>query len=675
MDAQFGRKQQDFGAVWVTNSGSTVGANVTLNNISPEQIGIFIADDLTPGHYKATATPSFQKNSKFFLAQGIQDFEGQNFPYSTRQPKFPRKSMEFSKSDIVAWGGEKAKRGASTQVVAIGYDGINANKSINKKLDAKPIIIRIILEGEPIRKFFNAKDGRIIREYAIDKGLCASDCECVDTCGKVPAQNIADGLIEAIKADKFNGQAISTFVRASKIMKCDPGATEPTPTSTYKKYVLTVKDDGNSTIGLLGAAGDVYVEKREGIETTYAVWRKSTAGAPANVTVTGSVIPNCGICPSGYTSVPQAHIYDIKVPVGTSIPALPGQISVTKMGTDGLVDGYVALLNLTWDHDASGGTPNVPVDLDDVNDILNPIASTYTYLGLREQICTSNTSQTLTWVDSLITKVTITKDYGITLGDTVCGTSRLTELQAAYPELTITQDAASGTCAHVYKTTIESELVDPLDCGRWESYTFNEPAEFDGVRWYDWAAVVTTPSCTDPAAPSVPCCAAGVVLEAAVFNSYYKDCTFGWYEWHPNDVLPVKIQVTAHSHDYSNNPCDESEDFVTVLRQPSINRGTSGVVVQEYERSFLGYENKYWVPNPYANEIGGFKVTAIPHLLYDHYWFTIKRVGYDTHYGLDKQNLTTYHFYVKENGGKNIETLINRLIESAGRDDLKAVVL
>lgn len=672
MDAQFGRKQQDFNAVWVTNSGSTVGNNVTLDQISPEQIGIFIADDLTPGHYKATADPSFQKNKKFFISQGIRDFEGQDYPYSTRQPKFPRKSMEFSKNDIVAWGGEKAKRGATTQVISIGYDGINANKSINKKLDAKPIIIRIILEGEPIRKFFNAKDGRIIREYAIDKGLCLGDCDCFDACGKVPAQLVAERLIKDIEVDKFNGQAISQVLRASKIQKCSPSVVDPSTVSTYKKYTLTVKDDGQSTIGLLGGAGKVYVESREGIETTYAVWRKSTAGAPSNVTITGSVVPECGVCPSGYTSVPQAHIYDIKVLKGTSIPTLPGSISVTKTGTDGVIDGYVALIALEYEDEEE---EIVPTDLDAINAILNPIATTYTYLGLRTQICTSNTSQTLTWVDSGDVKNTIAKQLGITLGDTVCGTSRLPELQAAYPELTITQDAADGSCVHVYKTTIESDPVAPEDCDRVEAYSFLELPEFDGVRWYDWATVVTTPSCDDPSAPETPCCAAGVVLEAAVFSSYYKDCTFGWYEWHPNDVLPVKIQVTAHSHDYSNNPCDESEDFVTVLRQPSLNRGTSGVVVQEYERSFLGYENKYWVPNPYANDISGFSITALPNLMYDHYWFTIKRKGYDTHYGLDKQNLTTYRFYVRENQGKNIEALFNKLIESTGREDLTAVVL
>jgi hypothetical protein len=674
MNAMTGQKQQDFSSIWVTNSGAISGA-VELNKLSPEQIGIFPADDYSAGQYLGTSTPSFKKNKRFFLAQGIQAYEGQNYPNSTRKPDFPRISQQFEASDIVKWEGLKAKKGATTGVVAIGYDGINANKSINAKTDVKPVIIRIILEGEPIKKFFNAKDGRLVREYSIDKNTLVGDCNCVDTCGKVPAQDIADGLIAAIKQDKFNGQAITNFVRASKIQKCASDLTV-TPSTIYKKYVTTVADDGTSTIGYLGAAGQVSVEKREGINTTYAVWLKSTDAAPTAVTLTGSVIPDCGSCPSGYTSVPEAHVYDIKVLRGVTVPTLPGALSVTKLGSDGHIDGYVALLSLTWDHDADGGTtPEIAVDLDDVNALLEPVATSYTYLGKRTQICTSDTDVTITWVDSTITKQSINKDLGITLGDTVCGTSRLTEVQAAYPALTVTQDALDGSCVHVYKTTVESNLVDPEDCDKYESYTFEKLTDFDGIGWYDWTAVQENQDCTAPGAVAAVCCSAGVVLEGAVFNSYYKDCTFGWYNWHPNDALPVKVQITAHSSDYTNNLVDEGAEFVTVLRQPQVNRGTSGALVQEYERSMLAYEDKHWQPNPFVNEINGFQVNAKPYFMYDQYSLTLRRKGHDTTYGINEQNLMTYTFYVKENEGKALETLVNSLVESAGRSDLKAVVL
>jgi hypothetical protein len=674
MNAMTGQKQQDFASIWVTNSGATSGA-VQLNQLSPEQIGVFPADDYTPGHYVGTPDPSFKKNKRFFLAQGIQNFEGQSYPNSTRKHDFPRKSQEFQASDIVKWEGLKAKRGATTGVVAIGYDGINSQKTINSKYDTKPVIIRIILEGEPIKKFFNAKDGRLVREYSIDKGLCAGDCACVDTCGKVPAQTIADGLIQAIKQDKFNNQAISNFIRVSKIQKCASDLSV-TPNKIYKKYTTTVSDDGTSTIGFLGGAGDVQVDKREGIDTTYSVWLISTASAPSSVTLTGSVIPDCETCPTGYTSVPEAHVYDIKAPVGTTIPTLPGINSMTKVGTDGTTDSWVALLNLQWNDDADDGTtPEVDVVLADVDALLEPVATTYTYLGKRAEICTSDSSTTIAWADSGVTKQSITKDIGITLGDTVCGNSRLTELQGAYPALTITQDAEDGSCVHVYKSTFESDLVDPETCDRYEDYTFNELEDFDGIKWYDWAAVVTAASCEDPAAVDPVCCAAGVVIEGAVFNSFYKDCTFGWYNWHPNDALPIKVQVTAHSQDWSNNICDEGAEFVTVLRQPKINRGTSGAVVQEYERKNLAYEDKFWQANPYANDINGFQVNAKPFFMYDHYSLTLRRKGHDVSYGINEQNLMTYHFYVKENEGKKLELLINKLIGSSGREDLKAVVL
>ena len=676
MSARFGQLHQNFQNVWVTNSGAVAGA-VKLRDLSPEQVGIFPADEYCSGESVSVVTPSFKKNKRFVIAQGIAPFEGQQYPYSTRQFDVPRQSVQFTKDEIVSWKGLKAKRGAATQAIAIGYDGLNANKSMTANLDTKPVTIRVILSGEPIRKFFGARDGKIMREYTIDKGLCVGDCNCVDTCGKVPCQTIADGFINAIEKDKWNGVAISEFMRLSKIQKCENAPAEITK-KEYKEYTVSVCDDGSSTLGYIANQTGLSVKMTNRVDSvsTYSVWLPTADPAPSDVTITGSVAPNCKTCPTGYTSVSEAHVYDIKVNKGVSVPALPGQLSVTKLGSDGKTDSYVALLALTWNDDADDGTtPEVAVDTDAVDALLEPVATSYTYLGTKSQICVSDTTQTLEFEESGEKLYSTTKEYMITLGDTVCGDSRLVDLQKAYPELTITEEATAANCMHAFKTSTESDLVSLEDCGKIERYTFTPPVDFEAIQWYDYAAVQADPNCEDPAEAAPECCACGVVIEGVVFKKFYKECTYGWYDWHPNDVLPVNIQVTAHSHDYTNNLCDESKDYVTVLRQASLNRGTSGEVVQEYERDNLLYENKRWNPNPWVNELNGFQISAKPHLMYDTYVLTLKRRGYDNNYILEDQSYVDYVFYVKENEGKQLETLINSLVLSTGREDLNAVVL
>jgi hypothetical protein len=103
--------------------------------------------------------------------------------------------------------------------------------------------------------------------------------------------------------------------------------------------------------------------------------------------------------------------------------------------------------------------------------------------------------------------------------------------------------------------------------------------------------------------------------------------------------------------------------------------GTSGEVVQEYERNFLLYENKYWSSNPYVNDIDGFVMTAKAHLLYDQYTLRLKRRQYGNSYMLKDQGAVDYIFYVPTGEGKDLEGLINELVLSAGNPDLTAVYL
>ena len=62
--------------------------------------------------------------------------------------------------------------------------------------------------------------------------------------------------------------------------------------------------------------------------------------------------------------------------------------------------------------------------------------------------------------------------------------------------------------------------------------------------------------------------------------------------------------------------------------------------------------------------------------MYDVYTLRLKHRGHEKDaYILKNQEYTDYKFFIAQGQGRTFETLINKLILSTGREDLKAVVL
>jgi hypothetical protein len=248
-------------------------------------------------------------------------------------------------------------------------------------------------------------------------------------------------------------------------------------------------------------------------------------------------------------------------------------------------------------------------------------------------------------------------------------------LQAAYPGLVVSLDQV-GQCLHSYKTTVTSNCVAEEDCGKLVTYDFKAPAGYDSVQWTDYKAIVTTPSCTAPAAAVEPCCVCGVVFETAKWDSAADQCTFGWTTWHPNDDKPVRMQVNIHQLGWDDNPCDLTPIYHTVLQRLKVPVGAHGGFVQEKERNFLLHEGKSFETNPFAAKNNGFSIVAKEHLYYDQYVLRLKKQSYGASHVVAKfQDAYDYIFYVPTGEGKELEKLINELVLSAGNPDLKAVVL
>lgn len=776
MNSFIGQLEQAFISPFVSNSGA-VSLGAKLSNLEAEQFGVFSASDYSAGEPVSLASPSFKTNKRLVIKTGVPFSSGQLNPALSRHTKKAKATIEFEADDIISWVGQKADTSqAKTQKIAIGYDGVDASRTLNGLLDVKPLHVNLILQGEPIKRFFGKN--RVVHRLVIDKGLCPSDCTAVDTCGNVPCDVIADAIVKQVNETNLFSEVggkmvqvpLNKFITASKIKKCTEDALAPVLTE-YKKYQIEIQDDGVSTISKLAEAyPSVKITRDSHLDgySVYSFWQPALTAAPADFSMSRFTYPICDTCPTcpvESTVVEGVKIVQVKVPFGETLPTITGVISSAKLGSS-IDQGDTYLVKVaTTTSDTTIGSQLAGV-------------SEYSIIGTEGKQCLVDTV-TKSWSTCETCNKTV-KQFRITLPDKECGLGdRLADLQAAYPDLTInlqTQTSitkkssvitltgtsgtatvtigglaktatfatsltvtrnnfitanaaayaavgititASGTagilavgsttlatptvvnattdlagtattpafitnevvrseCAASYVTEITSDCVAPQDCGLEERYSFGKPSGYMGYQWEDYKAITNYPVCDTPEAPAEPCCSCGVVFETAVWNKTFTDCTtVGYTNWHPNEVKPVLLQVNIHSLDYSNNPCDETKHYSTVLQRLSFNLGTSGEYVQEAEMSALrSYEGKKWSNNPFVNEVNGFQPIAKRHLLYDVYTLRLKHRGDDVDkYILKGQQYTDYKFFIAQGQGKAFETLINKLVLSTGRAELQAVVL
>lgn len=775
MNSFIGQLEQAFISPFVSNSGA-VSLGAKLSNLQSEQFGVF-ASDYSAGEPTSLASPSFKTSKRMVIKTGVPYSSGQLSPALSRHTKKAKATIEFEADDIISWSGQKADTTqGKTQKIAIGYDGVDASRTLNGLLDVKPLHVNLILQGEPIKRFFGKN--RIVHRIVIDKGLCPSDCSAVDTCGNIPCDIIADAIIEKVNSENLFANVgtklvqvpLNKFISASKIKKCTTDALTPTLTE-YKKWQLEIQDDGITTISKLAAAYPsvkVTLDSHLDGYSMYSFWQPASASDPADFSMSRYTYPICDTCPTcpvESTVVNGVKIVQVKVLFGETLPTITGVISSTKVGSSiDLGDTYLVKVATTT------SDTTIASELAGVSE--------YSIIGTEGKQCLVD-SVTKSWTTCETCNKTV-KQFRITLPDKDCGLGdRLADLQAAYPELTvnlqtqtsitqkssvitltgtsgtatvtiggvartatfatsltvtrdnfitshaaaylsagititasgtsgilavggatmviptivnattdlagtattpvfITDEVVRGACAASYVTEITSDCVAPLDCGLEEIYSFGKPAGFEGYQWEDFKAITTYPNCEVPTAPTEPCCSCGVVFETAVWNKTFTDCTtVGYTNWHPNEVKPVLLQVNIHSLDYSNNPCDETKHYSTVLQRISFNLGTTGEYVQEAEMAALrAYEGKKWSNNPFVNEVNGFQPIAKRHLFYDVYTLRLKHRGHESDaYILKGQQYTDYKFFIAQGQGRAFETLMNKVVLSTGRTDLQAVIL
>ncbi len=271
-------------------------------------------------------------------------------------------------------------------------------------------------------------------------------------------------------------------------------------------------------------------------------------------------------------------------------------------------------------------------------------------LGQTRNSCVLTTAQTIGWVTGA-TYNAFNKTFDITLEDTICGTSRLSELQTQYPDFTIIDNGpGAGTlCVHNYQTTVLSNFVAPgcpPDAPIWIG-----PDPFHGIPWHH-----------QPVA-SGSTFAVGVAIEGAYKDLVTNECAYMYWRY---DAEPIFIEVSQHQQDYNERPTICAGDWaVTEVQQVKLPIGV-GSQVRDQEIIFKGYENKFWDENPIVRQYYDSIVQADPMRHYDQY-----TLGFEFDYPItwfSEKEIDSYRveIYFPEGTGGQFQEAINAYVTSLG---------
>lgn len=634
--------RQSFQQTIVSNIPALL-ATGTTTDLAVEQVGIFDART-----NQAVVLPTYSANREIYIAQGTPDFS--NFPAGAGKVNETLKSKPIKGKSITGWRGKKAKRGQTSQV-AIGYDGIDPTKTLKAKPD-QVLNFFIKLTGSPIEKLVHGAGGWV---STIQVSMpCAADC--AENCETVDCNTIVERFIKEFDKQKLpGGILLNKFVRATKTTNC---ATPPVLTTIPEcLYCLTICDTGDSlALGSVQAQypGVAVVRtERTGSLSTYQVVIPQVQGACAPPTAFSNAdlvaIPNCAVCPSGYTHHNELFVFTV-----TRTDAGNGAALATLIVDYPTVDTIGVAFRLNYQF----GTSTYQVYSS--SDTLAPVTAgdVVTAQGSQRDVCVLTTPSTTAW-SACGTAVKAVTTATITLKDSVCGTSFLTELQAIYGAVTETAHN-TDTCVRTYSVPVVSDNYDLVGDCEDSFYKFTVPASFNGINW------VLAPL------PSGTGCVCGILLEAAFVNRTLTECYFDAF---PYEFDNIHIEVATGDPNFQDyqDLCD-TDTPVTKIRDFEYPAG-SGQYIAALESLSREYDQLEGRPvDQFVRNAREWTFNTVLSRFYDQY---VLEFGFDYFVGGFTDKYTDrYHLnvYFPEGEGGAFQTAINGYITSAVID-LPLVIL
>lgn len=332
----------------------------------------------------------------------------------------------------------------------VGWDGINDNTSF--KFHKGQTLEFQMTVGGIAATFFNNTDQYTVRtlinvpndEVDIICEELGSPCEPVDC---------REHTISMVK--NLNNYTLPGGDKLSQYFDIYPIFDTPTSNATpvvYKQWCLDYCGFGGEyELSAVSAQYPGREVKRDTMSNKFVIFAEEAFTPDAySASNREAILKGCEDCPTGWDEIAEGFVYavameDDGVDLTATVQGLPNAVaaSAVKTGQDFGVGHYVVVLTAEL-------TEAQETTFIEAND-----TAILKYVGTRQAFCENETPETHAWVECGECEASTAK-YRIMVPDD-CNGSRLAEIQAAYPQLTITQ-VVNQNCVSVFETTVETTL-------------------------------------------------------------------------------------------------------------------------------------------------------------------------------------------------------------------------
>lgn len=354
----------------------------------------------------------------------------------------PYSSENFKVRDVVRVQGNFPKNiDQKFDDFIIGFNGIDADSAIELE-EGQTTVMDITLSGGHVEFVTGLKKHTIKVHFGREVGETNQE------------------MIQRVVA-RLKKEMLPQGVPVTDLISIKPVDSE-SPALGGDEYVfstLTLTDDGDSnSLGLVQAQYPGQIVKmtaRDGMKSTYTIMRPAGTSLADFKQYTASYPKGCEDCASDYATLASGIVYSVKIEDDGA------DLTSTIQNIAGFVSGSVKRKG----NKEGFGTYTVVVGAELTQTQIDAFRATdattstaiVELMGEVTAICSKAATVDTSWVDgdSCFAQV---QSYKIQLADDDCDGSRLTELQAAYPGLSI-QAGAPSTATQTVTVSTDKELT------------------------------------------------------------------------------------------------------------------------------------------------------------------------------------------------------------------------
>jgi len=399
------------------------------------------------------------------------------------------RTLDFSLSDIKKVGIAHPKQTEQKfDYWRVGWDGVNANTTF-KFNKGQTLEFQMTIGGQPI-SFFNSGCDYTVKVSVNVPNIDTFDIcsELGDVCDPVDCREHTLRLVKDLNEYWLpGGQKLSDYFDIYPIFSAP--ASNATPVA-YTQWTLDYCGFGGlNELSAVSAQYPGAKVERDTMTDKFVMILPDGETPDPFVQTRASILKGCEDCPAGYEEIEEGVVYavameDDGVTQAAKVQALPGAVanSAVKTGQDFGVGHYVVVLD------------NELTETEEATFVAANPTSVIKFVGTKAAFCADDTTTTTAWVEGGTFNASQVKYRILVPND--CNGSRLTDIQDAYPDLTITQ-VQNVNCVSVFETTVETDPSDFEGCNPaivQQMFKAEAPKPF-GINQY-WFPYVATPVTT-----------------------------------------------------------------------------------------------------------------------------------------------------------------------------------